>query len=130
MKNTEVVPPREIDLADTSLKLRHCMNIELHSDELVTFVQPSGTEHDVVRKSWGYYASASLNGRLLKCGLRPALMKNREGLIYIALVENDKENAFQQYLKETDQAVLGWFDDHDFIEHIFRHAHEGTINDG
>ncbi len=129
MKHKEVVPPREIDVADANLKLHHCMNVELLNDELVTFIQPSGSAHDVIRKNWGYYASGSLNGRLPQHGLRPALMRNSAGRIYLVLVENDKEDPFEQYLKETGQAVLGWFDDNDFIGHILEHTDEGATND-
>ena len=85
--------------------------IELEVDEMVTFVTPSGTEFDVTRKNFGYYATPSLNARLPAHGLRPALIHNRCGKYYLLLVEKGQETFFENYLLNEAQAFIAWLDD-------------------
>lgn len=102
-------PPREF-AAGPGVRLLDCGRIELQPDEQVTFAA-GGTEYDFCRKAWGYYASPSLNGRLGRFGLRPALVRNGEGQLFLMAVEKSKEQGFSAYLKSTAQAVVAWLDE-------------------
>jgi hypothetical protein len=85
--------------------------VRLEPDEQVTFITPSGTELDVVRKSWGYYATPSLNKRLRRFRLRGVLAKGTDGkTFFLLLVEDGKEQEFQQYLAQTGMTALCWLD--------------------
>jgi len=125
-------PPREFAVGRTGgIRLRHCADIALDADEQVTFVAPSGTQHDVVRKSWGYYATGSLNGRLRDHGLRGALVVNGAGRLYLLLVEQGRERAFEQYLQNEEQRLLTWLDRDDDVRRLERllSAAEGAGDD-
>lgn len=112
MKLVPIDPPRQFDPDGTGrFSLCDCARIELGNDEQVTFVAPSGSEFDVARKPWGYYATPSLNGRLLAKGLRPALVSNSEKKYYIHLVESGQEKEFAEYLKLGNMYVVLWLDE-------------------
>ncbi len=68
------------------------------------------TELDVVRKSWGYYATPSLNGRLRTHGLRAALVVNGAGRLYVMLCEEGREPEFDAYLDAESQRLVCWLD--------------------
>ena len=81
-------PPRIYEAGfDVKVLISDCGKIELEPDEQVTFITPSGGEYDVARKSWGFYATPSLNGRLQGFGLKAVLVKNRINRYFIFLVE-------------------------------------------
>ena len=94
---------REFEVA--GVHLTHVADIELEPDELVTF--EGGL--DVTRKEWGYYATPSLNGRLREQGLRAVLVSGG-GKLYLLLVEEGAEPAFERYLDEQELRVLAWLD--------------------
>ena len=85
--------------------------IELEPDEQVTFTADSGSEYDVTRKSWGYYATPSLNTRLPEHGLRPALISSSRDRYFIVLVETDSQIDFLKYLDSDNLDLLCWMDD-------------------
>lgn len=119
MKIAEKSPPRMFQpLPGSDLTISDCGTVALEPDELVTFVTDGGSAYDVARKSWGYYATPSLNGRLPKNGLRPAMMRNASGLIFLVLVEHGKEEDFAVYLRDFKQELVGWCDDTAFVSHI------------
>jgi SAM-dependent methyltransferase len=94
-----------------NVEIAHVADIELDSDEQVTFTAASGSEYDVVRKAWGYYATPSLNRRLPDHGLRPALCrKAQDGRTTILLCERDSEKEFRAYLGEQGMELLDWLD--------------------
>ncbi len=104
-------PPREFATGrDGETTLRHSADLRLDSDELVTFVAPSGSRFDVVRKSWGYYAGGSLNGRLPASGLQPGLARNPDGKLFLLLVENGAQPGFERYLASENMEVVRWLD--------------------
>ena len=110
MKFTPIDPPRVFEVGQSeTVRLQDCARIELLPDEQVTFVTDSGTEYDVVRKAWGYYATSSLNRRLPSFGLKAALVQSGDRL-YLLLVENGKEEKFQTYLKTQGMEVVCWLD--------------------
>lgn len=108
MKIEEIKPPREFDVGfpEHRVTLKECARITLKPDELVTFYTGSSNEYDVVRKDWGFYATPSLNGRLIRHHLRAYLVKNRIEQFYILLVEEGKESEFIEYLHQEDMEII------------------------
>jgi len=113
MKFTPINPPRlfEVTGAGVKLMLSDCGRAELDADEQLTFTTSGGGEYDVTRKSWGFYATPSINGRLKSFGLRAALVLNVSGRLFLMLVEKGKEDAFYQYVESDHQKMLCWLDD-------------------
>jgi hypothetical protein len=112
-------PPRTFTTgANRDVVINHCADVVLDADEQVTFVTGSGTQYDVVRKAWGYYATPSLNGRLREMGLRAALVRNAAGKAYLLLVEHGKAGEFQAYLEAEGIQVICWLDRDDIIRSL------------
>lgn len=109
MKITEIRPPRKFETS--SIGISHCANIELSPDEQVTFVTDSGREYDVMRKSWGYFATPSVNSRLKNFGFKTALIKDKSGKLFVCLVEKDRENEFHVYLQKDQSRIECWLSD-------------------
>lgn len=104
-------PPRVFEISSGgAIQMRDCAHIELEPDEQVTFVTESGAEYDVARKSWGFYATPSLNSRLKHFGLRAVLIKSPVGKFFILLVENGKESEFQRYADIEGYTIVCWMD--------------------
>lgn len=111
MKITRHDPPRPFAVGrGEPIQLQDCGRIELAPDEQVTFVTESGAEYDLARKSWGFYATPSLNGRLERFGLRGVLVKSPPGKYYVMLVERGRERDFQRYLDVEGHRVVCWLD--------------------
>jgi hypothetical protein len=100
-------PPRVFAVGGVTIA--HAADVELAPDEQVTFTTASGTELDVVRKDWGYYATSS-NRRLREHGLRMALCANADGRVALLLVEVGREPAFDAYAAAQGMRVLAWLD--------------------
>ena len=111
MKFSPVEPPREFAVGrDKQITLRDCSRIELEPNEQVTFVTQT-TEFDVAKKSWGYYATPSLNKRLHRFDLRGVLTKGADGdTFFLLLVERGKEDEFAGYLADTGMSIVCWLD--------------------
>ena len=92
------------------VEIDHVADVTLEPDEQVTFLAPSGSELDVVRKSWGYYATSSLNGRLAAHGLRAALVRGEDGRAWLLLVEAGREEEFDRYREGQELEVVAWLD--------------------
>jgi hypothetical protein len=121
MKFTPINPPRVFNIGRSEvIQMKDCAHIELQPDEQVTFVTESGAEYDVARKSWGFYATPSLNGRLSSFGLRGALVKSLGGRFYILLVESGKEADFQRYLDAEGHSIVSWLDTDSELEALER----------
>ena len=111
MKSKNVDPPRKFKVGlSEEIEISHCANITLEPNEQVTFVTNSGTEYDVARKEWGYYATPSTNERLSNHNLRTALVINNACKLYVMLCENGKEEEFERYLRKENQKLLIWLD--------------------
>jgi len=115
-------PPRsfEVGLPGQKFELHDCGHISLNPDEQMTFVTESGTEFDVWRKEWGYYATPSLNGRLTHHGLRAVLGKSSDGKFFILLVEKGREDEFMKYMEHEKQTVVWWLDTTASLEELQR----------
>ena len=107
MRFSPVKPPRVFPVGlGRSIRMKDCARIKLEADEQVTFTAPSGAEYDVARKSWGYYATPSMNGRLKGFGLRAVLVRNGFGKLYLMLVEKGKEAGFRAYVMAIPFFIL------------------------
>lgn len=102
-------PPRKFKVGlQNQFEVSDCGKIELASDEQVTFITPSGKEYDVAAKSWGFYATPSVNGRLVAQGFRTALVRNSFGKLYVMLVDPEHMDEFKKYLTIEKQTVEKW----------------------
>ncbi len=128
MKFTLIEPPRtyEVGFGET-VTIADCGRVELAPDEQVTFLTEAGAEYDVTRKDWGFYATPSLNSRLVNFGLRGVLVRNRLGRYFVLLVEQGKEVAFERYLKVEALAVVAWLDSDAALQSLAA-VLEGTSN--
>ncbi len=112
MKWTPLHTPRKFKAGtEPQVEISDCGHMELGSDEQITFVTPSGKQYDVARKSWGFYATPSVNGRLAQQGFKTALVKNAQGRIYVMLVEQDQKGAFEAYLQKEKAVLEEWLDE-------------------
>jgi hypothetical protein len=122
MKLDRQDPPREFDVGRHGGRLRHVADGWLAPDEMLTLRTDSGTEVDVTRKSWGYYATPSLNGRLSEHGLRAALAVGvpRDGeeasRMYLLLVERGREQDFEAYIALEEMRVVAWLDSDEAVD--------------
>ena len=101
-------PARRFRVGEVAIN--HVADLTLEPDEQVTFVAATGSELDVVRKSWGYYATSSLNGRLPAHGLRAVLVRGEDGRAWLLLVEAGHEAEFDRYRKGQKLYVVAWLD--------------------
>ncbi|MCF6330705.1 MAG: hypothetical protein L3I99_04075 [Sulfurimonas sp.] len=86
--------------------------ISLDLDEMISFKTQSGKEYDFVAKEWGFYASPSINSRLIKEGFKTALVVNENNQLYVMVVEKDKIDIFKKYLKDNqDNKIICWLDE-------------------
>ncbi len=119
MKIEEKKPPRVYEAGfEDKETISDCGNITLAPDEQVTFLTESGGEYDVTRKSWGFYASPSTNGRLARFGLRAVLAGNRLGRCFVLLVEKGHEDEFQKYIVKEKMYIISWLDNDECISKL------------
>lgn len=88
--------------------------IKLKKDEQITFLEKlfgKTKEYDVVKKSWGYYATPSINKRLKKFHYECALIKNNQNKFFICLVSREMKKQFKLYLKKDEQELVCWIND-------------------
>ena len=112
MKIKENIPPRNFAVGvNQQIVIKDVGTVELESNEMVTLLTESGKEYDIVKKEWGFYATPSLNGRLIAQGFKTALVKNSFGKYYIMLVEKEKITGFQQYLEIENNFLTCWLDE-------------------
>jgi hypothetical protein len=120
MNIRKIDPPREFEVGfpEHRILLKDCGRVELSADEQVTFTTPAGGEYDVVRKDWGFYATPSMNGRLVKFGLRAVLVSNRADQLFLLLIEKGKESLFEAYKTREQLSIVCWFDEADALVHL------------
>jgi hypothetical protein len=111
MKFEPKQPPREFEVGfDKKGIIRDCGAMYLAPDEQITFKTDDGKEYDVTRKSWGFYAGPSLNGRLADFSLRAVLVKNRVERYFVLLIERGKEDDFGRYVAGEPLQIIAWLD--------------------
>ena len=94
-------------------------DISLEDNEQVTFNSKSGAKYDFTKKNWGFYATQSINKRLINEGFKTALVSNSMNRIYIMIVEVRFLNLFKEYCEVEDQKILIWLDDENEVKKIF-----------
>lgn len=102
--------PRKFEVGiNTKLQISDFGSVNLEADEQITFITEGGNEYDVARKSWGFYATPSINGRLIKNRFRVAHVVNtKTSMQFILLVEYGKEDDFFNYCNGESMIVLKW----------------------
>ena len=111
MKFIETKPPRTFSVGiNKSITISDCGRIHLNADEQVTFITPDRKEYDFAAKSWGFYATPSVNSRLIRNGFKTALVRNQVNHHYIMVIDQDHMNEFQSYLEAEKQDVVEWLD--------------------
>ena len=92
------------------ITMTDCAHIALEPDEQVTFTTPDGGQYDVARKAWGFYATPSLNARLLDFKLRGVLVRGPAAKYYVLLVERGREGELEAYLAAEQCVIARWLD--------------------
>jgi len=105
-------PPRKYRCGlRQQIEISDCGEIHPEPNEQLTFFTPDGKEYDVAAKEWGFYATPSVNGRLVKQGFKTALVRNSIGQLYVMIVDTEKIEQFETYLSEEEQSVVEWIDE-------------------
>lgn len=106
-------PPRAFAVGvDGRIVLNHVGDVHLASNEQLTFVTDNGANFDFVRKEWGFYATPSINSRLVQEGFKTALVRNEGGRIYVMVVEDIMMLEFEKYCRIEGQRVLCWLNEY------------------
>ncbi len=114
MKFIKKQPPRKFSVGiEKSITLKDCGKIFLDYNEQVTFIRKDGKEHDFTAKSWGFYATPSVNGRLKSFNLKTALIRNSFKKYFIVVVDPKKMNDFENYLNSEKLILVEWLDERD-----------------
>jgi hypothetical protein len=93
-------------------------------DEQITLETETGAELDVTRKNWGFYATPSLNKRLISFDLHGVLVRNVQGHYFVLLVETLKRSEFDKYAQEQNLELILWLDDGVGLDKQFLRAGE------
>jgi hypothetical protein len=101
-------PPRRYRVG--AVEIADCGKIDLAADEQVTFVHGAG-EVDFTAKSWGFYATPSVNDRLVRQGFKTALAENPGGKIFVHVVSRDRLEEYHRYLAAENSRVVEWLDE-------------------
>jgi len=113
MKCDFLPTPRKFNPIE-SITLKDMGSIQLDLDEQLTFVTENGQKNDIVRKSWGYYLTNSLNHTLKRQGFKTALVGSSFGgrkSLFVKLVEEKKQNEFLSYLAANSSELICWLDE-------------------
>ena len=109
MKTLLKEKPRVFEVND--IQIKDFGKITLDENEMISFQTPTGKEYDFTVKEWGFYATPSVNGRLKNEGFKTAFVVNEFKKTYVMVVENEKIEQFQEYLKKDNQRVICWLDE-------------------
>tara|TARA_X000000950_G_scaffold289276_1_gene411525 strand:+ start:84 stop:425 length:342 start_codon:yes stop_codon:yes gene_type:complete len=91
--------------------IEDCGTINLDYNQQITFITDDKKEYDLCRKSWGFYATPSVNSRLVSFNFKTALVQNSKKQIYVMIVEREKIDDFFLYLKKEKNYLLEWLDE-------------------
>jgi hypothetical protein len=112
MKFIPTNPPRTFHVGiNDNIEIKDCGKVSLAPDEMVSFIDKAGNEYDVGKKEWGFYATPSINGRLVRNGYKTALVANSLNLVFIMLVDISKMDLFQEYILREQQNLVCWLDE-------------------
>ena len=112
------------------IQLKDMGDINLATDEQLTFVTDSGKPNDIVKKEWGFYLGNSINANLKGQNFKLALaisFASKPPRLYLNLVEMEKMDAFEKYLKDFNAKVVCWLDDWmDLNQYMRQHLYLST----
>ena len=119
MKIDSKTAPRKFPVGIAEIQLSHVADIDLAPEEMVTFLTTDHREYDVCRKSWGYYATPSLGGRLRTFGWRAAVMRNIDTRhCFVVLVQEGMEDDWKAYMISERQELVMWIDDFETLSRM------------
>jgi hypothetical protein len=119
MRFEPIEPPRRFLVgARANVELKDCGRVSLEPDEQLTLTTERGAEYDITRKEWGFYATPSLNMRLLLFGLRAVLAASADNRYFVLFVERGGEDAFDRYRAEEGLRVVAWLDSTEALERV------------
>jgi len=105
-------PPRKYQpVIDSDVEILDYGKIKLETNEQVSFINDNKKEYDFVAKEWGFYATPSINARLVDEGFKTALVKNKQNKYYIMVVDKEKIKIFQTYMLKSRQEIIEWLDE-------------------
>ena len=111
-------PPRRFQPTQLSkVKINEVARIELATDEQVCLVTSMGSEYDILRKEWGYYATPSINKRLSENGFDVYLVKNSLNHFFLMLVMMCKYIMFVQYCEKEGLTIVIKLDENTFNDY-------------
>ena len=114
-------PPRSYECGfEVKRTIQDCARLQLSENEQITLASSSGSEYDITRKDFGYYATPSTNGRLERFGLRTVIARNRLDQLFVMLVESGCEDKFETYLQEEQMNIICWLDKSDSVKDFLR----------
>jgi hypothetical protein len=114
-------PPRRYECGfEVKRTIQDCARLQLSDNEQITLAAPGGSEYDITRKDFGYYATPSTNGRLQRFGLRTAIARNRLDQLFVLLVESGREDKFETYLQEEQMTLVCWLDNEENVKDFLR----------
>ncbi len=93
------------------ITISDCAHIQLDADEQVTFLTSEGKQVDFTAKDWGFYATPSINSRLVSQGFKTALVKNLQNRFFILIVDSTKIEFFLKYIEDEGMILLEWLDE-------------------
>ena len=102
------IPRKFIVGKSQDIEMLDCGKIELEDNEMISFVTIEGCEYDVCAKDWGFYATPSVNGRLVREGFITALVKNTFDQYYVMLVDKNKVDSFNNYVEKENLILVQW----------------------
>ncbi len=112
-------PPRVYEVGRGAVvRMQDCGSVRLQADEQLTFTTEQGAEYDLARKNWGFYATPSLNGRLVQFGLHAVLVKNKIGRYFVLLMEDGKQAEFDEYMRLEELEIIARMDSTKNLEHL------------
>ena len=112
-------PPRKFEAGNHKIvTISDIGRLQLLPDEQITIANQRGAELDVTMKEWGYYATPSLNSRLLTFGLRSALVRNSMGRYFVLLIDSEMQGSFETYMAEQELTLALWLDDGEALDDL------------
>ena len=96
---------------NNKIKIKEVAFLHLKNNEQITFISENKKYYDFTKKSWGYYATPSINDRLKKEGFKTALVRGKSNKYYVMVVDNKKLKNFKNYCKTENQKIIEWIDE-------------------
>ena len=83
--------------------------IYLKHNEQITLIDNNKNQYDIVKKSWGYYSTPSINKRLKNNNHIVCIVKNIENKTFFLFSVNIKKKIeFNKYLNKNKIKVIKW----------------------